>query len=149
VELAAQRREPTPFGARSQPKATRPGRQRGQSQLKRGFRLLTIEGEKDDISGVGQTYAANELCVNIPEWKRLHHMQLEAGHYGVFNGSRFRKQIVPFIRRFIAIVDERPAKPTKPNAAGKAVAEGASAEDVGPPPPILVPPAGAQLTALS
>ena len=41
--------------------------------------LLTIEGEKDDISGVGQTYAANELCVNIPEWKRLHHMQLEVG----------------------------------------------------------------------
>ncbi|HME84698.1 MAG TPA: polyhydroxyalkanoate depolymerase [Roseiarcus sp.] len=113
--------------------------------------LLTIEGENDDISGVGQTYAANELCVNIPEWKRLHHMQLEVGHYGVFNGSRFRKQIVPFIRRFIAIVDERAAKPAKPNAAGKAVAEaeGASAEDMGPPPPILVPQAGAQLSALS
>ena len=61
--------------------------------------LLTVEGEKDDISGVGQTYVAQELCVNIPESRKLHHLQTEVGHYGVFNGSRFRKEIAPRIRR--------------------------------------------------
>ena len=55
--------------------------------------LLTVEGEKDDISGVGQTYAANELCVNIPETKKQYYLALGVGHYGVFNGSRFRIEI--------------------------------------------------------
>ncbi len=85
--------------------------------------LLTVEGEKDDISGVGQTYAANELCVNIPETRKLHHLQLEVGHYGVFNGSRFRNEIAPLMRRFIAMIDEKPAKSNgagKTNGAGKA-----------------------------
>ncbi len=53
--------------------------------------LMTIEGENDDISGVGQSSAAHELCVNIPAAKKLHHLQREVGHYGVFNGSRFRQ----------------------------------------------------------
>src|SRR5208283_2143153 len=82
--------------------------------------LLTIEGEKDDISGVGQTYAAQELCVNIPDWKKLHYLQLEVGHYGVFNGSRFRKEIVPRILRFIAMIDEKSVNPAKPNGGGVA-----------------------------
>jgi PHB de-polymerase C-terminus len=72
--------------------------------------LMTVEGEKDDISGVGQTYAAQELCVNIPEAKKLHHLQTEVGHYGVFNGSRFREEIAPRIRDFIAMNEEKPAK---------------------------------------
>ena len=63
--------------------------------------LHTIEGEKDDISGLGQTAAAHALCVNLPDDMRAHYVQPEVGHYGVFNGSRFRKQIVPRIVAFM------------------------------------------------
>jgi poly(3-hydroxybutyrate) depolymerase len=69
--------------------------------------LLTIEGENDDISGVGQTEAAHRLCVNIPAEKKAHYLQLGVGHYGVFNGSRFRAEIVPRITDFIASNDVR------------------------------------------
>jgi poly(3-hydroxybutyrate) depolymerase len=62
--------------------------------------LMTVEGEKDDISGIGQTLAAHDLCPNIPARMKLHHEQSNVGHYGVFNGSRFRKEIVPRIRGF-------------------------------------------------
>ncbi len=67
--------------------------------------LMTVEGENDDISGVGQTQAALELCSNIPASRKQHYMQLGVGHYGVFNGSRFRKEIAPRIRDFIGMVD--------------------------------------------
>jgi len=67
--------------------------------------LMTVEGENDDISGVGQTQAAQDLCVNIPDEKKLHHLQVGVGHYGVFNGSRFRAQIAPRIVAFHAHVD--------------------------------------------
>jgi poly(3-hydroxybutyrate) depolymerase len=67
--------------------------------------LMTVEGENDDISGVGQTQAAQELCVNIPAAKKLHHLQPDVGHYGVFNGSRFRAHIAPRIAAFQAHVD--------------------------------------------
>jgi poly(3-hydroxybutyrate) depolymerase len=67
--------------------------------------LLTVEGEKDDISGVGQTYAAQELCANIPELRKQHYLQEGVGHYGVFNGSRFRREIAPRIREFLARVE--------------------------------------------
>ena len=79
--------------------------------------LLTVEGEKDDISGVGQTYAANELCANIPESRKHYHLAKGVGHYGVFNGSRFRKEIAPRIREFIAGIEASPteAKPPKSN----------------------------------
>jgi poly(3-hydroxybutyrate) depolymerase len=63
--------------------------------------LLTIEGEHDDISGVGQTEAAHALCVNIPDARKAHWLQPAVGHYGVFNGSRFRAEIVPRISDFI------------------------------------------------
>jgi poly(3-hydroxybutyrate) depolymerase len=63
--------------------------------------LLTIEGEHDDISGRGQTEAAHKLCVNIPDDKKAHYMQPSVGHYGVFNGSRFRAEIAPRIADFI------------------------------------------------
>ncbi|MBB4005224.1 polyhydroxyalkanoate depolymerase [Aurantimonas endophytica] len=62
--------------------------------------LLTVEGENDDISGVGQTKAAQKLCINITEDKRVHYMQPKVGHYGVFNGSRFRAEIAPRIVDF-------------------------------------------------
>jgi len=64
--------------------------------------LLTIEGENDDISGLGQTEAAHTLCVNIPADRRVHYMQPAVGHYGVFNGSRFRSDIVPRIVDFMS-----------------------------------------------
>ena len=64
--------------------------------------LLTVEGENDDISGLGQTKAAHKLCTNLPEKKRMHHMQPDVGHYGVFNGSRFRAEIAPRIVDFMA-----------------------------------------------
>ncbi len=63
--------------------------------------LMTVEGEKDDITGRGQTKAAQELCVNLPEEKKFHYVQQRVGHYGVFNGSRFRRYIQPKIRDFM------------------------------------------------
>jgi poly(3-hydroxybutyrate) depolymerase len=63
--------------------------------------LLTIEGEKDDISGVGQTFATHRLCVNLPASKRHHHLQEGVGHYGIFNGRKFRDAIVPLITKFM------------------------------------------------
>jgi poly(3-hydroxybutyrate) depolymerase len=67
----------------------------------RNVALLTIEGENDDISGLGQTQAAHDLCFNIPADRHAHYMQPAVGHYGVFNGSRFRSEIVPRIADFI------------------------------------------------
>ncbi len=63
--------------------------------------LLTVEGENDDISGLGQTKATHDLCPNIPADKKLHYMQPKVGHYGVFNGSRFRAEIAPRISDFV------------------------------------------------
>jgi len=62
--------------------------------------LMTVEGEKDDISGVGQTKATHALCKNLPAEKHLYHLQKDVGHYGVFNGSRFRRDIAPKIVEF-------------------------------------------------
>lgn len=63
--------------------------------------LLTIEGERDDISGLGQTKAAQKLCTSLAESKRKHHVQKGVGHYGSFNGSKFRKFIAPMIGEFM------------------------------------------------
>ena len=63
--------------------------------------LMTIEGERDDISGVGQTQSAQDLCSCLAPEKKLHHLQLGVGHYGVFNGKRFRTEIVPRIVEFV------------------------------------------------
>ncbi|HEV7447042.1 MAG TPA: polyhydroxyalkanoate depolymerase [Steroidobacteraceae bacterium] len=64
--------------------------------------LMAVEGEQDDISGVGQTRAALDLSTNLPEDRKAYHLQIGAGHYGVFNGSRFRAEIVPKIAAFMA-----------------------------------------------
>ncbi len=64
--------------------------------------LMTVEGEKDDITGIGQTFAAHKLCTSLPDTMREHHLQPGVGHYGVFNGSRFRAEIAPKIRNFVA-----------------------------------------------
>jgi poly(3-hydroxybutyrate) depolymerase len=64
--------------------------------------LLTIEGELDDISGAGQTKAAHDLCTGIPAHRSLHYDAIGAGHYGIFSGRRWREQVYPEVRRFIA-----------------------------------------------
>ncbi|MCC6949185.1 MAG: polyhydroxyalkanoate depolymerase [Bradyrhizobiaceae bacterium] len=73
--------------------------------------LLTVEGEHDDISGVGQTEAAHQLCTNIPDGRKSHYLQLAVGHYGVFNGSRFRAEIAPRIADFVRTAEQAGRKP--------------------------------------
>ncbi|MDR7134708.1 poly(3-hydroxybutyrate) depolymerase [Lysobacter niastensis] len=68
----------------------------------RGTALLTIEGELDDISGQGQTRAAHKLCSGIAESEREHLTVAGAGHYGIFSGRRWRTQVYPQVRDFIA-----------------------------------------------
>jgi poly(3-hydroxybutyrate) depolymerase len=68
----------------------------------RSVALFTIEGEHDDISGVGQTKAALDLCSGIPADRKAYYLQPKVGHFGVFNGSRFRSEIAPRIADFIA-----------------------------------------------
>ncbi len=63
--------------------------------------LLTIEGELDDISAHGQTTAAHDLCTALPARMQFHHFQENVGHYGIFNGRRWREQIMPRIRHMI------------------------------------------------
>ncbi|MEI9891060.1 MAG: polyhydroxyalkanoate depolymerase [Caulobacteraceae bacterium] len=68
--------------------------------------LMTVEGAHDDISGVGQTQAAHALCPNIPENLKELYVHPDVGHYGVFNGSKFRRDIYPRIRDFIARTEQ-------------------------------------------
>ena len=63
--------------------------------------LLTIEGERDDISGLGQTRAAHKLTPNLPDEMKQHWEQPGVGHYGLFNGRRFRSDVAPRIKAFI------------------------------------------------
>jgi len=63
--------------------------------------LMTVEGENDDISGLGQTEATHAICSSIPDDRRVHYVQKGVGHYGVFNGSRFKSEIVPRISDFM------------------------------------------------
>ncbi|PAX09728.1 polyhydroxyalkanoate depolymerase [Sphingomonas lenta] len=64
--------------------------------------LLAIEGERDDISGLGQTKAALTLAGNLPDEKKRYLMAEGAGHYGIFNGSRWRSKIAPVVEEWIA-----------------------------------------------
>ncbi|PBB31335.1 polyhydroxyalkanoate depolymerase [Mesorhizobium sp. M1A.F.Ca.IN.020.06.1.1] len=83
-------------------------------QAIRNVALFTVEGENDDISGLGQTQAAHELCVNVPADRQAHYMQPAVGHYGVFNGSRFRSEIVPRILDFISSYGRQTRLAAKP-----------------------------------
>ena len=67
--------------------------------------VLTVEGEKDDMCGVGQTMAAQDLCTNVKPSKKRYHLQAGVGHYGVFSGSRWERQIYPVVRNFILAND--------------------------------------------
>ena len=64
--------------------------------------LLTIEGELDDISGSGQTRAAHDLCTGIEDQPAKHYEVPGAGHYGIFSGRRWRQQVYPRVKAFIA-----------------------------------------------
>ena len=63
--------------------------------------LMTVEGENDDITGRGQTKAAHDLCIGLPKNMKLHYDQPRVGHYGVFNGSRFRNEVAPRMLNFM------------------------------------------------
>ena len=68
--------------------------------------LFTVEGERDDICSIGQTLAAHDLCSKLAPYRKQHHLQATVGHYGVFNGKRWDRQIYPRIRDFIHAFDE-------------------------------------------
>jgi poly(3-hydroxybutyrate) depolymerase len=63
--------------------------------------LMTVEGERDDVCGPGQTVAAHDLCTGIPAAKKTHHLQLKVGHYGVFHGRRWQTETYPKVKAFI------------------------------------------------
>lgn len=63
--------------------------------------ILAIEGELDDISGVGQTKAALDISSNLPKELKKYHLQKNVGHYGIFNGRRYREQVRPIITDWI------------------------------------------------
>ena len=63
--------------------------------------LLTVEGGRDDICGLGQTAAAHDLCSSLRPHLKRHHLQANVGHYGVFNGKRWEREIYPVVRNFI------------------------------------------------
>lgn len=69
--------------------------------------LLTIEGEKDDITGLGQCHAAHDLCTSLPAADKMKFTCPHVGHYGIFNGSRFRREIAPRIAAFARARDPR------------------------------------------
>ena len=72
--------------------------------------ILAVEGENDDISGVGQTKAALDLTPNLPDERKAYHLQAGVGHYGVFNGSRYRSVIAPRIGAFIRAMQAVPGE---------------------------------------
>ncbi len=82
------------------------GRRVDLTKIKR-VALMTIEGEKDDITGLGQCRAAIDLCSSIPAQNKMHYECPNVGHYGIFNGSRFRNQIAPRIAQFVRTFDPR------------------------------------------
>ena len=64
--------------------------------------LLAIEGERDDISGLGQTRAALDLATKLPKASKHYLMARDVGHYGIFNGRKWREKIAPVVEDFIA-----------------------------------------------
>jgi poly(3-hydroxybutyrate) depolymerase len=74
-----------------------------------GTALMTVEGEKDDISGLGQTRAAHVLTTAIPSHRKEHLTVAGAGHYGIFSGRRWRDIVYPRLREFFAAAERAPA----------------------------------------
>ena len=69
----------------------------------RRMTLLTVEGERDDICGLGQTMAAHDLCTGLRPYRKAHHVQTGVGHYGVFSGRRWSGEVYPKVRDLIAM----------------------------------------------
>jgi poly(3-hydroxybutyrate) depolymerase len=67
--------------------------------------LLAIEGERDDISGIGQTRAALDIATRLPKAKKQYFMAKDVGHYGIFNGRKWRERIAQVVEKFIAAND--------------------------------------------
>ncbi len=67
--------------------------------------LLTVEGGRDDICGLGQTTAAHDLCSSLRPHLKRHHLQANVGHYGVFNGSKWEREIYPVVRNMILAME--------------------------------------------
>ncbi|HUY67677.1 MAG TPA: polyhydroxyalkanoate depolymerase [Alphaproteobacteria bacterium] len=81
--------------------------------------LITIEGELDDISAPGQTRPALDLCSNLPADMKKAHLQIGVGHYGIFNGRKWRESILPVVREFIRAHDDPTAAPKPTRHAAK------------------------------
>jgi poly(3-hydroxybutyrate) depolymerase len=88
---------------------THRGRRIDLSRIRR-VAIMTVEGEKDDITGLGQCRAAQDLCSGVPAGRKLHFECPEVGHYGIFNGSRFRREIASRIADFARQHDGRTAR---------------------------------------
>ena len=73
--------------------------------------LMVVEGELDDISGIGQTKASIDLCKNIPAADKVYHLQKQTGHYGIFNGHKWRQEIMPRMRDFMRAHDKSGLSP--------------------------------------
>ena len=71
----------------------------------RNTALLTVEGGRDDICALGQTSAAHDLCRSLRPHLKRHHLQANVGHYGVFNGKRWEKEIYPVVRNHILAME--------------------------------------------
>jgi poly(3-hydroxybutyrate) depolymerase len=72
--------------------------------------LLAVEGERDDISGLGQTRAALKLATGLPDKLKRYHLAREVGHYGIFNGSKWRTRIAPVVEEWIAAHERSPLR---------------------------------------
>lgn len=70
--------------------------------------LLAVEGENDDISGIGQTKAALDISTNLPDAYKQYFLAKDVGHYGIFNGSKWRNRIAPIVEAWIAQHDDLP-----------------------------------------
>jgi len=89
------------------------GGERVAPQAIAGSALMTVEGELDDISGLGQTRAAHDLCTGVPDDRKRHLTVAGAGHYGIFSGRRWRETVYPALRDFMATADAATAAPKR------------------------------------
>ena len=71
----------------------------------RNTALLPVEGGRDDICSLGQTAAAHDLCRSLRPHLKRHHLQANVGHYGVFNGRRWEREIYPVVRNMILAME--------------------------------------------
>ena len=117
------------------------GERRVRTDLIEKTGLLTVEGELDDISGVGQTVAAHDICTGLPENMKAHYEQKGVGHYGVFNGSKFRSEIAPRISDFILNHEPRNRARIAAAAPAKAASNGTATPAVEASPAVKKAPA--------